>query len=479
MTALPSNSTPSALRRLGRSLQHRNFRLFFLGQGVSLIGTWMQTLAMSWLVFALSLKETGSEEKAGFLLGVVNFAGQIPAILVVPFAGVLIDHWNRHRVIVIAQTLMLVQAGALTLLTWLQIIDIVQVIILTTFMGILNAFDMPARQAFLPEMLTNKEDLGNAIALNSSLFHGARLIGPSLAGWIIAWTGEGFCFLLNALSFLAVIIALLRMTVPPTRPLHQRSMVEGLREGVRYAFGFPPIRAMILLVGVISLVGMPYTVLMPLFASKGAGGGASGDGAKLLGWLMTASGVGALVGAIYMASRKTVLGLGRRIVLACALFAAGIMVFATSPYLWLSSIALVVCGFGMMVMMASCNTIVQTIVDDDKRGRVMSLYTTAFMGLAPFGSLVGGAIADAFGPAQALLLSGAGCLAAGLVFGLRLGALRRLIRPIYQQRGILPEAASGMRPVQDLCENAGTSLPAHVLNGEADGVPVRKDEAPA
>jgi MFS family permease len=467
MRALDGNSTPSALRRLGRSLQHRNFRLFFMGQGVSLIGTWMQTLAMSWLVLALSVQQTGSEEKAGFLQGLVNFAGQIPAIFVVPFAGVLIDHWNRHRVVVVTQTLMLVQAAVLTVLTWVGIIDIVQVILLSTFMGFLNAFDMPARQAFLPEMLASKEDLSNAIALNSSLFHGARLIGPALAGWIIAWTGMEFCFLLNALSFLAVIIALLRMRVPSLKGiLHHRSMVEGMREGVRYAFGFPPIRSIILLVAVISLVGMPYTVLMPLFASKWAGGGATSEGAKLLGWLMTASGVGALIGAIYMASRKTVLGLGRRIVLACALFSAGIMVFATVAVLWVSLLSLVVCGFGMMVSMASCNTIVQTIVDDDKRGRVMSLYTAAFMGLAPLGSLIGGVIADAFGPSRALLLGGAGCLAAGLVFGLRLGALRRLIRPIYQQRGILPEAASGLRPVQDLCENAGTALPAQLLNEE-------------
>ena len=457
MTAASPNSTVSGLRRIGRALQHRNFRLFFGGQGVSLIGTWMQQLAMSWLVYQLALKAFPT--KAAFFLGLVNFAGQIPAIIVVPLAGVLIDHWNRHRIIVITQTLMLFQAMALAILTWAGVIDIAQVIILSVIMGILNAFDMPARQTFLPEMLTNKDDLGNAIALNSSLFHGARLIGPSLAGMVIAWTGAAFCFLLNALSFLAVIVALLRMDVTPVRrQMHHRSVVEGFRDGVRYAFGFPPIRAIILFVAVISLVGMPYTVLMPIVADKILGGGDAERGAYFLGLLMTASGLGALVGAIYMASRRTVLGLGAKIVLACTLFAIGIVIFSFSRMLWLSFATLIVSGFGMMVMMASCNTIVQTIVEDDKRGRVMSLYTAAFMGLAPFGSLIGGSVADALGTPSALLLCAVGCLTAGLVFGVRLGSIRRFVRPIYIQRGILPEGASGIQPVQDLCENAGAAL---------------------
>jgi MFS family permease len=450
----PNVTAVSGLKRIGRALRHRNFRLFFGGQGVSLIGTWMQQLAMSWLVYVLT--------RDAFLLGLVNFAGQIPAFLLVPFAGVLIDHWNRHRLLVITQTLMMVQAITLTVLTWLDVIDITQLVLLSVFMGCLNAFDMPGRQAFLPDMLTDKDDLGNAIALNSSLFHGARLIGPSLAGFVIAWAGAKVCFLLNALSFLAVIVALLRMDVPPARrPRGHNSVVQGLREGLRYAFGFSPIRAIILLVAVISLVGMPYTVLVPIVADRILGGGAS-----LLGWLMTASGLGALTGAIYMASRQTVLGLGAKIVLACSLFAGGLMVFSHSRLLGLSLVTLVVSGFGMMVMMASCNTILQTIVDDDKRGRVMSLYTMAFMGLAPFGSLIAGSIASAAGTPATLLLSGAGCLVAGLVFGVRLGALRRLVRPIYVQRGILPEAASGMQPVQDLCKNAGAALPDAVASAE-------------
>jgi MFS family permease len=459
MTATPTNlAAGSGLTRIGRALRHRNFRLFFGGQGISLIGTWMQQLAMSWLVYKL----TGD----AFLLGLVNFAGQIPAFVLVPLAGVLIDHWNRHRLLVITQTLMMVQALALTVLTWLDIINIAQLVVLSVVMGCLNAFDMPTRQAFLPEMLTNKDDLSNAIALNSSLFHGARLIGPSLAGFTIAWAGEKVCFLLNALSFLAVIVALLRMDVPRTqRPAHRRSVVQGLREGVRYTFGFAPIRAIILLVAVISLVGTPYTVLMPIVADKILGGGPE-EGAYLLGWLMTASGMGALTGAVYMASRQTVLGLGTKIVLACSLFAGGLMVFSASRLVWLSLVAMVPTGFGLMVMMASCNTILQTIVDDDKRGRVMSLYTMAFMGLAPFGSLVAGSVASHTGTPATLLLCGAGCLAAGLVFGVRLGALRRLIRPIYVQRGILPEAASGIRPVQDLCENAGPALPEQVASAE-------------
>jgi MFS family permease len=459
MTIEPSNQTAAGgLKRIGRALQHRNFRLFFAGQGISLIGTWMQQLAMSWLVYVLT--------RDAFLLGLVNFAGQIPAFVLVPFAGVLIDHWNRHRLLVITQTLMMVQALVLTVLTWLDIIDITQLVVLSVFMGCLNAFDMPGRQAFLPDMLTNKEDLGNAIALNSSLFNGARLIGPSLAGFTIYVAGAEVCFLLNALSFLAVIVALLRMEVPPAqRPIHRRSVVHGLHEGFRYAFGFGPIRAIVLLVAAISLVGMPYVVLIPVVADTILGGGPE-QGAYLLGWLMTASGVGALAGAIYMASRQTVLGLGKKIVLACSLFAGGLMVFSQSRVLWLSLLSLIVSGFGMMVMMASCNTILQTIVDDDKRGRVMSIFTMAFMGLAPFGSLIAGSVASVLGVPRTLLLSGAGCLAAGLVFGIRLGALRRLVRPIYMQRGILPQAASGLQPVQDLCENAGAALPNQVMSGE-------------
>jgi MFS family permease len=436
-----------------------------------------------------------------FLLGLVSFAGQIPAFVLVPFAGVLIDHWNRHRLVVITQTMMMLQALALTVLTWLDVINIPQLIVLSVVMGCLNAFDMPARQAFLPEMLTNKDDLSNAIALNSSLFNGARLVGPAVAGLTIALVGAKVCFLLNTLSFLAVIVALLRMDVPAARrPRHRPSVAQGLREGIHYTFGFAPIRTILLLVAVISLVGMPYTVLMPVVADRILGGGdvvqaraaasvvghlaapawqselsaasafvvgsVNSQGPIILGLLMTASGLGALTGAIYMASRQTVLGLGAKIVLACCLFAGGLMVFSQSRLLGLSLGTMVVCGFGMMVMMASCNTILQTIVDDDKRGRVMSLYTMAFMGLAPFGSLVAGGVASALGTPLTMLLAGAGCLAAGLVFGGRLGTLRRLIRPIYMQRGILPEAASGMQPVQDLCKNAASALPDAVGSRE-------------
>jgi MFS family permease len=459
MTADSSNSTPApAWKRIGRSLHHRNFRLFFLGQGISLIGTWMQQLAMSWLVYLLT--------RDVFLLGVVNFAGQIPAFVLVPLAGVLIDHWNRHRLLVITQTLMMFQALVLTVLTWLDIIDISQLILLSVFMGCVNAFDMPARQAFMPEMLTHKDDLGNAIALNSSLFHGARLIGPFLAGFTIAWAGAKICFLLNALSFLAVIVALLRMDVRPAfRPARRESVAHGLREGLGYALGFAPIRAILLLVAAVSLFGMPYTVLMPVVADTLLDGGPR-HGATLLGWLMTASGLGALAGAVTMALRQTVLGLGAKIVMGCALFSGGLMVFAESRLVWLSLLTLVVSGFGMMVMMASCNTILQTIVDDDKRGRVMSLYTMAFMGLAPFGSLLAGSIASAVGTHNALLLCGVSSLAAGLVFGARRRALRRLVRPIYRQRGILPEAASGLRPVQDLCESTVLPLRDPEMSGQ-------------
>jgi MFS family permease len=462
----PARAAVSGPRRILRALQNRNFRLFFGGQGISLIGTWMQQLAMSWLVYQLAREQeqqTGEHQgAAAFLMGLVGFAGQVPAFFLVPVAGVLIDRWNRHRLVIATQTLMMLQAAALAVFALLDLIDIPMLISLSLFLGCVNAFDMPARQSFLPDMLTNKEDLANAIALNSSLFHGARLVGPTLASLIIAFAGVDACFLLNALSYVAVIIALLRMDVPPrVRHTPHAPVLQGLREGLAYSFGFAPIRAILLLVAVFSFAGMPYTFLMPLYAGEILGGGE--QGALVLGWLMTASGLGALTGAVYMASRQTVLGLGAKIVLGSVLFSTGLMVFSYSKVLALSLAMLAVTGFGLMVMMASCNTILQTIVDDDKRGRVMSIYTLSFMGLAPFGILLAGAVASEVGAPLTLLLCGACCLAASAVFGMRLGVLRRLVRPIYVQRGILPEASSGLQPVSDLLKTSEVKAPAGVV----------------
>jgi MFS family permease len=417
----------SPLERILRSLRHRNFRLFFAGQGISLIGTWMQQMAMSWLVYQITNQDA-------FKMSLVTFATQIPTFLLVPFVGVLLDRWNRHRVVIATQTLALVQAGLLAGLVFAGVIAFWHLVLLSAFLGCINAFDMPARQAFLPEMLTNKEDLANAIALNSSLFNGARLFGPSLAGLLIYLVGEAWCFFLNALSYVAVIAALLAMVIP-RRPYHRQHthVLKGLKEGFTYAFGFGPIRSIILLVAMLSFVGLPFTVLMPIFAAQILKGNAG-----TLGLLMTASGVGALVGAIYMASRPTVLGLGSRIVLAAILFAVALMVFSQSDDLWLSLGILVVIGFAMMITMAGCNTILQTIVEDDKRGRVMSIYTTAFMGISPFGSLLAGGLANRITAPTTVLCCGAACLVGALVFAWRLAALRAKVRPIYIEKGILP-----------------------------------------
>jgi MFS family permease len=416
----------SASQGLLRSLRHRNFRLFFGGQGISLIGTWMQQVAMSWLVYTM----TGDALK----MGLVAFASQIPSVLLVPFIGVFLDRWNRHRVVIMTQILAMIQASVLAALVIADIIEFWHVILLSLFMGCVNAFDMPARQSFLPEMLTDKEDLSNAIALNSSLFNGARLVGPSLAGMLIAYVGMEFCFLANAASFIAVIVALLAMTIPRRPRVHVRSpMLHGLKEGFSYAFGFPPIRALILLIAMISFAGVPYTVLLPLFTSDKYLGG----GAVTLGFLMTAAGVGALIGAIYMASRLTVLGLGVRITVAACLFSVVQMIFSQSTSLLLSLGLLVLSGLGMMVTMAGCNTILQTIVEDDKRGRVMSLYTAAFMGMSPLGSVLAGALANWIGPQWTLLICGGTCLLAALLFARKLPGIRSLVRPIYIEKGIL------------------------------------------
>jgi MFS family permease len=437
MTATPPNpARPSP--RIFRSLAHRNFRLFFIGQGISLIGTWMQQVALGWLVY-----QTTQDARK---MGLVTFIGQIPSFVLVPVSGVFIERWNRHRTVIVTQALAMVQAGLLAALVLTGLIEFWHIILLSLFMGCINAVDMPARQAFLPEMLTNKEDLANAIALNSSLFNGARLVGPSLAGLLIYFAGEAMCFLLNAVSYVAVLAALLAMRIPGRpRPLQHPRLLGGLREGFRYAFGFPPIRALILLVAMVSFLGMPYAVLMPIFADRILGGGAD-----TLGFLMTASGLGALAGAVYMAGRASVVGLGSRMVAACVLFGLGLMGFSQSESLPLSLALLALVGLGMMVVMSSCNTILQTIVEDDKRGRVMSIYTTAFMGVAPFGSLLAGDLADRIGAPTTVLICGAGCLVGTLFFARKLPALRALVRPIYVQKGVLAAPVSNLEPVTEV-----------------------------
>ncbi len=409
-----------------RALRSRNYRLFFFGQGVSLIGTWTQQIAMSWLVYRLT--------NSPFLLGVVGFCSQAPSALMAPFAGTLADHFSRHRILIGTQALSMVQAAMLAILTLTGVIDVWHIVALAIFLGFVNAVDMPTRQSFVVEMLERKEDLSNAIALNSSLFNGARLLGPTLAGMILPLVGEGACFGINAASYLAVIIALLAMQVQPrSLPNHEGRMLEGMREGFAYARRSAPIRTIILLLAVVSLVGMPYTVLMPVFAREIL----KGD-ARTLGFLMSASGVGALSGALYLASRRSVLGLDRVIALATATFGMGLILFSASHFLWLSLALLVIVGAGGILQMASCNKIVQTIVDEDKRGRVMGIYIMAFAGTAPVGSLLAGALASRIGVSATLQLGGGICVLAALIFAKQLPALKEAARPIYIRLGILP-----------------------------------------
>jgi MFS family permease len=414
-----------------RSLQHRNFRLFFGGQAVSLTGTWMQQVAMSWLVYRLT--------DSPFLLGVVGFSSQIPTFVFAPIAGVYADRLNRYHLLIATQTLAMVQAFVLAFLTLNGIVQVWHIIALSLFLGFVYSMDIPVRQSFFIEMLDRKEDLGNAIALNSFLFNGARLVGPSVAGIMIAVTGEGICFLLNGISFFAIILALLAMRIPKKEiTVRHANIIEGLTEGYQYVRDFVPIRYILLQLALISFMGMPYAVLLPVFARDILFGSS-----YTLGFLMGASGLGALTGALYLASRKTVLGLGRWIALTSALFGVGIIAFAFSKVFLLSVIMMFVTGFGMMVQMASSNTIIQTIVDEDKRGRVMSFFAMSFMGMAPFGSLFAGSLASVIGAPGTLVMTGACCIAGAILFYRRLPEIRRHVRPIYQKMGILPQVPTG------------------------------------
>jgi len=421
-----------------RSLQYRNYRLFFVGQTISLVGTWIQRIATPWLVYRLS--------RSPFLLGVVGFAGQIPTFLLAPFAGVLTDKWNRYHILIIAQILAMIQALILALLFFTGVIKVWHIILLGILLGCVNAFDMPARQSFVVDMIEKKEDLGNAIALNSSMVNGARLLGPSIAGVLIAATGEGICFLINGLSYLFVIAFLLMMKINLRKIKDQNSNVLlDLKEGFSYTFGFPPIRSVILLLGLVSLMGMPYTLLMPVFAKEILRGGP-----HTFGFLMGASGVGALMGALYLASRKNVLGLGKIVPLSAAIFGFGLIAFSLSRIFLLSLILMVVVGLGMMMQMASSNTILQTLVEDDKRGRVMSFYTMAFMGTAPFGSLLAGGLASSLGAPNTLIIGGICCILGAVIFARQLPVLKSMAHPIYVRLGIIPEIASGIQTEAEL-----------------------------
>lgn len=404
-----------------RSLKYKNYRLFFGAQFISLIGTWMQMMAVSWLVYRMT--------NSAMTLGIVAFSSQIPAFIITPFAGVLIDRWDRRRILIITQMLSLLQALILAILTLTGTIRVWEIIFLSTFMGTLNAFDMPSRQSFLNEIIERKEDLGNAIALNSTIFNGARLIGPCIAGILIAAMGEGICFLINSLSYTAPIIALSVMKIK-TREQNPRGtgIFQELKEGLVYALNFAPIKYVLFLTSITTISGITIAVLMPVFARDILHGGPQTQG-----FLLTSSGIGALTAAIYLASIKNNLKIGKKIPIAAGLFGIGLILFSQSRIFLYSSFFMILTGFSMIVQMASCNTVLQTLADDDKRGRVMSLYTTAFMGTAPLSSLLIGTLASKIGAPATMVAGGIVCIIGAIIFACRLNYLRKEAQPIYSK----------------------------------------------
>lgn len=409
-----------------RALRARNYRLFFSGQIVSLTGTWITNTATAWLVYRL----TGS----AVMLGLVGFCTQLPAFLLLPFAGYIADQRNKHRILVTTQTFSMLQSFALAALTFTHQINVPWLLALSALQGILNAFDMTCRQAFIVELVENKKDLGNAIALNSSMFNAARLIGPAIGGLIITSAGEGWCFFIDGVSYLSVLAALLAMRLKPrVIPRKAGNFFTHFKEGWQYILASKPILCILALLSLVNLFGVSYTVLLPLFAGVILKGGP-----HTLGFMMTSIGAGALLAALWLASRKSVLGLGRVISWASASFGAALIAFSFSQTLWLSLLFLVAAGGGFMLQMASSNTILQTIVDDDKRGRIMSLYIMSVMGTAPFGSLFAGFLSQKIGAPGALLICGVICMSGAFWFYRQLPEIRKVVRPIYANLGILP-----------------------------------------
>ncbi len=424
-------ATPPKWATTLRALRHRNFQLFFSGQLISLTGTWMQSVAQAWLVYRMT--------KSALLLGSVGFASQIPVFLFAPFGGITADRVNRQRLVIATQTCSMILAGILAWLTRSGHIQVWHIFLLAGLLGVVNAFDIPGRQSFLIDMV-GKEDLMNAIALNSSMFNGARVVGPAVAGILVSRIGEGWCFEANAISYIAVLIGLLLMNVRSVPRKSSRSPIEDIIEGFRWVNRTKIIRSLLFLIGLVSLVGMPYTVLMPVFADKILHGGARG-----LGILMGATGVGALFGALTLAAKTGIKGLGRWVTITCATLGISLFLFSFSTSFWLSAALLLPCGYSMMLQMACSNTLIQTIVPDHLRGRVMSLYSMMFMGMAPFGAFFGGALANRIGAPMTVAVGGIACVLGAIWFGRALPELR-----IEARRLIIAQGLAGGEPVQEL-----------------------------
>jgi MFS family permease len=428
-----------------RALQYRNFQLFFSGQLISLIGTWMQNVAQAWLVYRIT--------KSSILLGSIGFAGQIPVFLAAPLGGIVADRYNRRRVVIGTQTASMLLAFALAALVLTDAVRIWHIFVLSALLGVVNAFDIPARQSFIVDMV-GRADLMNAIALNSSMFNASRVVGPAVAGLLVAYIGEGWCFFANGVSYIAVIIGLMTMDVDPRPPAAKAgSPISNIVEGFRFVLQNPPVHAILILLGVVSLTGMPYSVLMPIFADKILHGGA-----KALGTLMGATGVGALSGALLLASRRNLKGLGKWVAVSATSFGASMVVFALCRTYWLSIVLLAPVGFSMMIEMGSSNTLIQSMVPDRLRGRVMSVYSMMFMGMAPLGSLIAGAAADRIGAPRTVASGGVICMCATAVYWVFLPRIRMGAR-----RLIVAQQMSAGEPPQEM---TGASLDLHQGDSE-------------
>lgn len=431
MAMQPSDSSRgfSKFGHAWRSLRHRNFKLFFFGQGISVIGTWMTRMATSWLVYRLT--------NSAFLLGVVGFSGQIIPFLLQPIAGVWAERLNRRKLLIWTQTAATLQSFALAALTLSHVINLWEIIALSAFQGLINALDTPGRQSFLIQMVEDRADLQNAIAINSSLVNGARLIGPAIAGLVIVAVGEGWCFFIDGVSYFAVIASLILMSMKSVESRPHAGMGEQMREGWNYVRTFRPIRTILLLFAINSLMGYPYAVLLPVFAGQVLHGGP-----QTLGWLTGASGAGALISALSLAVRKSVVGLTRMIQIASTMLGLALIFFGLSHALWLSLILMLFAGFGLMQGASASNTVIQALVTEDKRARVMSYYAMAFYGAAPFGSLLAGTLARKIGAPHTVMITGFCCLAGSVWFMFERPKIRAVMRPLYREMGFLPPQES-------------------------------------
>lgn len=435
-----------------RALSNRNYRLFFAGQGLSLVGTWMTNVATAWMVYRLARESDPA--MAPVWLGYVAFASQVPTFLFSSLCGVFVDRHDRRRILVCTQILSLLQSAALAWLAFSGHATPIHLILLATVQGLINALDIPARQSFVVEMVEDPSHLSNAIALNSMMFNSARLVGPATGGLLVAWVGEGWCFTIDAISYVAVVASLLAMTIRPrVQPKSHPPVWESLREGYRYAFGFPPVRALILFLAIGSFIGACTPTVLPILSERFA----PGRGAVLLGIASSCIGVGALISATYLASRQTVVGLGRVVTIAGISYGLAVCAFAFVPSIWIGAPILMLMGASFMAMFAGSNTMLQTMVDDHLRGRLMSFFSMAVMGMAPFGALAAGWMTKHTSPRASLLAAGVVCALSATAFAWQLPSLRKLIRPIYVRKGILKEAATGVENVSMQRAEGGTA----------------------